>query len=398
MSKVDKFVDISNLPKKNDKIIDWEKSVGKRCSFYYGGITGKIEIVDYIPSSNNNKYSKLILSYNVIIGELLPNNFRNGVIGGFLKKHTVDFKYAVGDIVHSKNNDLILLDRFYVKKDGRNRKHYKYRCLTCGYEGETTESIILQNKGCPACAGKVVVVGLNDIPTTEPWMIDFFQGGIDEAKQYTKGSTKKIVPKCPVCGRVMNKSVQICSLYSSHKCGCKCDTYMSFPEQVLYNLLLQFDIDFIHEASENILPWAKKYKYDFYIPSLNCIVETHGGQHYGHGFENIGGKTLKEQQLIDLNKKQLAIDNKISYYFEIDCRHSDIEWILSSLEESRLFEILSIQTKNININSLYKSILKTKIDLCKKILDKEPNQTLSDLSRQLSVSSKVTKDILNILC
>lgn len=47
-------------------------------------------------------------------------------------------------------------------------------------------------RGCPVFANQRCVEGYNDITTTDPWMIPYFQGGYDETKQYMSMSGKTI--------------------------------------------------------------------------------------------------------------------------------------------------------------------------------------------------------------
>ena len=68
-------------------------------------------------------------------------------------------------------------------------------------------NLLSSNQGCACCHSLVVVPGINDIPTTDPWMISYFQGGYDEAKRYTHGSEQKIHPVCPECGRIKDKAI-----------------------------------------------------------------------------------------------------------------------------------------------------------------------------------------------
>ncbi len=394
MGKIIKFVDTSHLPRKKNNSIDWKKSIGYRCSFLYGDLSGEIEILGYIGSDSN---PKLKVTYQNIISEISISSFKNGIIGNVVKQFTKDFKYKICEIINTNKQDLQILDRNYVKQDGRNRKYYKYKCLTCNQESTSSEGTLKKIKGCPVCEGKIVVEGINDIPTTAPWMIDYFQGGYDEAKLYTKNSTKKIYPKCPVCKTVSQKLFSISQIYNSHSCGCKCDTYMSFPEQVMYNLLANEKIIFIHEATKNDLLWANNYKYDFYLPNFNMIIEMHGSQHYGHGFFKVGGKSLEEEQENDKRKKHLALSNGIENYFEIDCRKSDIDWILNSINISGLLSVLNIKNKDIDINSLYISIFKKKIDECKNILVNNPNINSTELCKRLYVCKNSLNKILKIL-
>ena len=77
-------------------------------------------------------------------------------------------------------------------------------------------------------------------------------------------------------------------------------------------------------------------RYDIYIPSINCIIENHGIQHYNKGFEFIGGRTLEEEQENDKYKKCVANKNGVENYIIIDCRKSTKEWVEQSVMQSYL--------------------------------------------------------------
>ena len=95
------------------------------------------------------------------------------------------------------------------------------------------------------------------------------------------------------------------------------------PEKFMINTLKQLNIEFITQLSKKTFKWCKNYKYDFYIPSLNMIIETHGEQHYTEK----GWINLKEVQINDDNKMNLAFDNKINHYLIVDCRYSKFKWL-----------------------------------------------------------------------
>lgn len=315
-----------------------------------------------------------------------------------LGKHAKDFKYNIGMVYHSKTNDIKILDRYRIQsKDRRNRKYYKCKCLKCGYEYSTSELCVNLNAGCPACSGIKLVEGINDIPTTDPWMIPYFQGGEEEAKQYTHSSTAKIYPKCPICGKVSKRKMKIGGIYQHHSIGCGCNTYMSFPEQIIYNLLEQYNIDFIHQLTRSYkgFEWAGSKRYDFYIPSLSCIIETHGLQHYEKTFSK--NKTVKEQQKKDREKRILARNNGIQNYFEIDCRKSDIDWILDNCEKEGLFNFLDINKKEIDINCLYKSAFEKDIERCKEAINKYPYISAVELSSFLNIHLNKIYQILKLI-
>lgn len=86
--------------------------------------------------------------------------------------------------------------------------------------------------------------GINDIPTTDSWMIDYFQGGLEEAKMYHSGSTKKIYPKCPTCGRIHNKQVSIVNI-RNQGFQCTCSDGIKYPEKFMINFLEQCGVNFI---------------------------------------------------------------------------------------------------------------------------------------------------------
>ena len=197
MAKKRKFVDTSNLPRKTNNYIDWEKSIGCRCSFIYGDLSGEVEIVDY---RSNGKIGMVTLKYMGNINTIQTSSFIKGTIGKVINKWNVGFKYDIGQIINVRNGNIKILNRYIEKENNRNRKYYDYVCLECNeINCHIREQTFDKKDGCPVCAGRKLVIGKNDIPTTAPWMIDFFQGGFDEAKQYTKCSTKKIYPICPIC-------------------------------------------------------------------------------------------------------------------------------------------------------------------------------------------------------
>lgn len=381
-----KSINLSNIPLKAGHY-DWKHSINKSCDFKFGKYEGTLLITDY---KSNGKTSFVKIQYKDIEDWIPTSQLKNGSIGGKLKFFTSDFYYNINDILHCKT-DIQILSREIRREDERNRKYYTYKCLTCGEINTTTEAILKENKGCPYCAGRLVKAGINDITITAPWMIPFFENE-EEASKYTHGSVKEIFPYCPVCRKKQTKPKKIYYLYESHHSGCSCDTYMSFPEQVVFNLLTQNNIYFIHRATKKELPWAKEYEYDFYLPNQNIIIETHGAQHYNeHGFADVGGKTLEEQQCIDLNKENLAKDNDI-YYYVIDCRKSNLDFILTNILTSPLAKELNLTV--INKDELHRNVLIYKQKQLQQILKQEPLISKKDLTKRLSVSPLILNRLL----
>lgn len=190
------------------------------------------------------------------------------------------------------------------------------------------------------CKNRGVVVGLSDIPTTDPWMIPYFQGGYEEAKQYASGSNKRIYPVCPDCKRVREKSLIINDIKRTKSIGCICKDSYSYPKKFMYSLLLQANIDFEMEFDPD---WADGRIYDFYIPSLNLIIETDGGFHFEDN--RMSGMSLEESKEIDREKDNMAAIHNITMV-RIDCRISDFDYIVKNIKESVLGTFINLNEIN----------------------------------------------------
>lgn len=205
----------------------------------------------------------------------------------------------------------------------------KCRCKIDGYEWDGYPSNLLRGNGCAVCSNKAVMDGVNDIPTTAPWMIPYFQGGYNEAKLYTCQSHHKIIPICPDCGRIKDKSVIIKNIYKAHSIGCICSDGVSYPNKFAYAFLQQLPI--LSLKSEFSPDWLKPKKYDFYFEYNNkkYILEMDGG--IGHG--NRKFKSLEKDVdgfQNDIKKDVLAKEHNIEV-IRIDCLQSEKEYIKNNI-------------------------------------------------------------------
>lgn len=255
---------------------------------------------------------------------------------GDIMGRTPKFKLNVGMEFKDEKRNIVIIDREFRKNNkGWSEKWYKYKCNNCGWdEGWIQQYNLLKGTGCSCCCNspKHVVRGINDIATTDPWMIKYFVNHEDIYK-YTSQSNEKVEMKCSDCGNI--KTMKICDLYIHKKVTCNCSDGISYPEKFILNLINQLKIDYIYQLNKNYLKWCDKYKYDIYIPSINIIIEIHGMQHY----KNAGGHwqiSFDEQHEIDMIKRNLAIKNKVHDYIELDCRYSNKEYIKESILNSNL--------------------------------------------------------------
>ena len=355
---------LENLPTgngygvKSDQI-NWKNSIGYKVNFIYDDIKNFIEIKNYTTQKH-----KLTIIYNDNEYQISTDGFKACQFGKLLGKYTSDFKIKIGTKLQDDKRALVIIDREYrsiYEKDGKlkqNDKWYLYHCDKCGYEGWIRESN-LKNNGCLCCSGKVLIEGINDIPTTAPWMVKYFQGGIEEAKLYTKygygnpnNKEGKIIPICPNCGRVKDKKTYISNIYKNHSIGCSCSDNYSYANKIAFNLLEQLKINFILEYSPD---WIKPKAYDFYFErnTKEYILEMDGGWHSKDN--NMSGQTAEESIMIDNYKDELAEEHGIEV-IRIDCDYYNInnrfEYIKNNILNNKrlneLFDLNSIDWNEIN--------------------------------------------------
>lgn len=352
MSKINKCIDLSTLPRfSNSDRVSWKDSVGYKINFIYDDVEGFIEITKFsVDEKHNSMLNIRYLNKDFIIS---ARSVANCNFGEILNKLTNKFKIEIGKNFHDDKRNLIILNKEYRdNRRGNHIKYYQYKCLNCNYVGWTTEYQLLnQCQGCPVCcySPSKVAEGINDIPTTAPWMVKYFQGGYDEAKLYSYGSHTKIYPICPDCGKIRTKPITICHLYTMHGIACSCGGGVLYPEKFFISLLNQLNINYIFQATKNNLNWCQNFRYDFIILDKSCIIEVNGEQHYNNKIHfHYSNKDITDIHKKDILKEQLAKDNGIKNYIIIDARKSELEFIKKSIMESNLSKLFDLS--NINWN------------------------------------------------
>lgn len=295
-------------------------------------------------SKYNGARNKVKMRHNICgnVWDITPDNFLNGgrrcpVENGNHKYTNEEFVAKLKEI----NPDIEPLDK-YVSFD----TNIRFRCLIDEHVFYARpQDIILKKSGCPVCAGKIIVKGINDLWTTNPEIAELLKSPSD-GYSYSIGTHTLLEFICPDCGNPKkSRPINLIKHNNLHFSCPKCGDGISFPEKFMYSVLSQLNIDFTYQLTSTTFKWCDKYKYDFYIKDKNCIIETHGAQHYestGVFSKNI---TLEEIQLYDKNKKSLAKENNIEKYIVIDCRYSEMEYIKTSIlnsELSKMFDLSNI--------------------------------------------------------
>ena len=347
--KIHKKIYLDEFRKENG-VIDWNRTLHEFIEFEYADIIDKLYV-------NKIEGQYMYLNYKDTIDfKILKGHLREVKLKTLIYPYLDIYKYKIGDRIITKKQDIIIIDRKIVKKSKQIKKYYRYRCNKCGFEcGEHYRNGVyndyiwiredrLEDIYCNACSkfSKISVEGINDIPTTAPWMIKYFKGGYEEAKKYSKFSCVKIKPICPIC-KNQYREMTIDHLYESHGNICCNKSLRSYPERIIKSLLNNLNMLFIEEY---VFGNNSSKRYDFYFKLNNekYIIEIHGRQHYDGCFEKLGGKTLEEEQQNDLNKYNLAIQNGIKpeNYIVIDCRKSELDFIKQNILHSKLNEVFDL--------------------------------------------------------
>jgi hypothetical protein len=365
--------------------INWRENIGKSIHFIYDNIEDDLILIEVITTPT--KKTNLIFSYNnKILNPIATGNFIRCQLGNILEVFTPEFKYEIGQRIIDYNEngtikrDFIITDCTKIKaQNDQWLKYYKYKCNLCGFDcGEyysskneqyydeywVLESGIKKNS-CSCCceSSNIVVENINSIITTAPWLIPYFPNGYTDAKKYTKTSNKSIIPICPDCECKKSKKTIIGSIYRCNSIACTCSDGVSYPNKFAFKMLKELNIDFINEYSPD---WIKPKAYDFYIPSLNVIIEMDGALGHGNKVHNKDTKTIEESKAIDNYKDEQAQLHGIEV-IRIDSKVSELDYIKKNilLKLSKLFNFTNIdwlELEKYSLSNLVKIACKYKQD------------------------------------
>jgi len=226
----------------------------------------------------------------------------------------------------------------------------------CGHEWEAMIKDRCKENGtnCPICSNNELLLGFNDMWTTNPELASLLLNPEDGFK-FQQSSGKKLDWKCSRCGNIIKNKSPNNTVKQGLSCAI-CDDNVSYAEKIIYGILLNSDINFVFNKG---FSWSNNKRYDFYLIDYDCIIEAHGIQHYIEtNFSIRNNKTIEDEMKNDKYKRELALKNKIKKYIEIDCRKSELEFIKHNIVNSELFDLLNgnlnFNTDNIKVNSSLK--------------------------------------------
>lgn len=369
----------------SSKMIDYYEKLGYEISRKinkWGKLTvpkgSKILIkVEDLPDGSNIKLTKVCdecgistqnQKYNSILKSRKNGDGKDRCCKCILNERSLEH-YAI------ESNLLYLLEEYSDKNVKPPSSVYKgsgdyvwWDCPKCKntYDMKLCDRTGASKNNCPYCSG-YRVNQTNCLWTTHPGIAKFLSNE-DVGYSVTHGCNKEYEFTCIDCNH--KKHLRICTAVRYGFSCPRCSDGISYPEKFMMYILTQLDINYENqktfEWSKNIKHDNKKLngnkKYDFYIPTKNLIIETHGKQHYEESsqFE----KTLEEEQENDRLKEDLARQNGIKdkYYIAIDCRNSNLKFIKDSIvnsEINNLFDLSQIdwlKCHEFACNSLVKEV------------------------------------------
>lgn len=278
-------------------------------------ITRNGEVYSFVILEYDEEKKKAKVKYNNDEYDIYTSSLLGGNIGAIIGTKVIDFRYNIGDVVETKRKTCKITDTFRSKNNSE--KQYMCKCQDCGSIKRVSESKLLH-----------------------------------------RGFT---------CAN--------------------CSDNISRPERVFLSILLQLGIKYEYQK---LFDWSKKVKldcneipkdrfYDFYIPSINTIVEINGELHYREGKWS-NSRSLDYVRENDKFKELLAKDNGIDKYIVIDCEEPEIDYIKDSVINSELnnvFDLSKIDWYKCDLDScvslmkvcsdLWNSGMKSAVDISKEV-------------------------------
>ena len=313
-------IDLTNLPKRKDGKVDWQRCENITVDFVYRDIEDSLNIIrhidqNYVLISYHNKEYKL--------SKLSLVRCSLGKIFNFAVSN--NYKYNVDDVISCNYGKLKILSQERAKR----AKSYNVRCLICGYEFHIQEGNLDRGDGCSVCSNHKTLRGFNDLWITAPEVAQNLTNP-EDGYLYKKFSNKRLDFTCIKCGT----HVGLKKVSEVTNCGLSCPACgdgVSYPNKLLYNLLTSLNINFDREVKFDwcIYPnytnsSVNSYGlYDFVLWDYKTIVEMDSGLGHGNNIYTNSNTSSEELLYKDNQKSELAVKNGYNI-IRIDCQYYDM--------------------------------------------------------------------------
>lgn len=191
----------------------------------------------------------------------------------------------------------------FIARIGNIKNGHTKSCGCKSLESSTKTIKDYNKRGLPVWNKKIYKIG--DI--VGDYGVIFLEELDKKDKKYRKA---KFV--CPTCGMTFEAIIENVSRGLTKGCG----NHTSHGEEKIAKILKELNISFeVQKSFENLLsPKGWKYRFDFYLPKYNLLVEYDGVQHFKYK-EDTNGWNNKENflntQQRDLEKNEYCIKRGI---------------------------------------------------------------------------------------
>ncbi len=223
-----------------------------------------------------------------------------------------------------------------------NLKHW-FSCDKCSHDFMTSLGQINIGNWCPYCANKIlceneVCAICYDKSMANHWSAQFWSHENDiSPRQVFKGSQRKYIFICAEGHRIFK--TPNCVVYNNWCPHCRNKTenmLREYLETIFPDIIHQQKFDWCYNEKTN-----RKLPFDFFIPSLNIIIELDGPQH----FEQISNwKSPDETRERDIYKMKLCLEHNISIIRLLweDVYYDKVDWKNPLAKELNMKDLSSI--------------------------------------------------------
>lgn len=159
---------------------------------------------------------------------------------------------------------------------GSQSNKYAFWKCKCGYKWSAKISNRYHGRGCPCCARKIVVPGINDLATTHPELAkewDYDRNGELKPDMVLYGTAKRVFWLCPE-GHSYSATINHRSGANGTRCPiCNAGRQTSFAEQAFFYYIKKVFPDAINRYTEI---FSNSMELDIYIPSIKLGIEYDG--------------------------------------------------------------------------------------------------------------------------
>ena len=335
---------IRNKRLTEDEVIEKVNGICKEKGFTFLGFNGEFNGIDTKLSLRCNKCGK---EWNMTTYNNFSRSERKSHSCG--KKNpssmpsTLDEDTAVKRIEGILNGSSLCFIRFkegrYV---GRNKSHILLRCEKCGEIGEYLYRGLVSMNRIPCCKyceykGKISnEEAIRRVNEKCKYLNYEFLGFDNSSGRYENKSTY-LVLRCNECGAVWKTTTYYSFIHNDIKCPSCTNSWKM--EKEIEHVLRKYNIEFIPQCRNRILPWLtnkSSLSLDFYLPKYGIAIECQGRQHFEQVVDFGGEKSFKESLERDKKKLELCKEHNVKVlYYDSEHGHKEFlnEKVFNSKEE-----------------------------------------------------------------